>query len=105
MPTKKAVSPVDGRISRPISRPSSAPACRTGRLAIHIGASVQAAGSVNRLLCAAGSVFNASTLSRRERKDGSIGLVVECDARGGVERLLFQIEKIPGAAVEECTIA
>jgi len=105
MPSRKALCPVAGESCGPVSRSSGASETRTNRLAIHVGAAGRAVESVERLLSDAEPALNTQMRSRREGKDGSVRFVVECDEQAGLDRLLFLIEKVPGAAVEECTSA
>jgi hypothetical protein len=73
-----------------------------GRSKIRIEASPQAAGNVDSLLNGSQPALSSETLSRCNRS-GKVHYVVACENAPQLDTMLFSIEKVPGAAVRQCT--
>ena len=78
------------------------PLQEVGRLEVRIEATANAARKVEEIVRATEPALRCETLERSEKADGSVHYVIACDNEVEVDRLLFSIEKVPGAAVHQC---
>ncbi len=79
------------------------PSQKLGRLEVRIEATATAARGVEKLIRGAQPSLKSETRSRSATRAGKVLSVIVSDEEAALERLLFQIERIPGAAVHECT--
>ncbi|NQT21082.1 MAG: hypothetical protein HQ592_15345 [Planctomycetes bacterium] len=78
------------------------PLQEVGRLEVRIEATAGAARKVEEIIRAAEPALRSETVERREKANGSIHYVIACNNEAEVDKLLFSIEKVPGAAVHQC---
>jgi len=78
------------------------PSQEVGRLAIRIEATAKAERQIEKLILHAQPTLRSETRARRRGADGNVLYDVVCDDQAGLDRLLFEVEKVRGAAVHQC---
>jgi len=78
------------------------PSQEVGRLAIRIEATAKAEPEIEKLIGGAQPALRSETCTRRRSPDGNVLYDIVCEDQAGIDRLLFKVEKIRGAAVHQC---
>jgi len=78
------------------------PSRKVGRMQVRIETTATAEPEFEKLICDAGSALSSETRMRRKKPDGRVLYDIVCDDQAELDKLLFKVEKIRGAAVHQC---